>query len=169
MIIAVRHIATKYNTQDLLQGKIDSSIIKTIDKSEIKENLKSISSFKVDEIFSSPLKRAIETCELYGFSNPTISNLLTEYDFGQYELTPKQDFIDQHPEWINNFTKTNVGEGYDSFSNRVNLFLSYLDANKNYLIFSHGVVIRYLVTVSKRMSKDQTNKLIIENNSLNFI
>lgn len=169
MIIAIRHLSTFFNRQNLLQGRANTSISLDIDQLQIEDNLKYISSLKIDKVFSSPLERTLQTSSLYGFSNPIISPLLTEYDFGKYELTPKFKFIKEHPEWIDNFTKVKIGEGYEAFSNRINLFLNELNPDKNYIIFSHGVVIRYLITKSLGLSLDYTNKLKVDNNSLNFI
>jgi len=169
MIIAIRHLSTFFNRQNLLQGRANTSISLDIDQLQIEDNLKYISSLKIDKVFSSPLERTLQTSSLYGFSNPIISPLLTEYDFGEYELTPKFKFIKEHPEWVDNFTKVKIGEGYRAFSNRINLFLNELHPDKNYIIFSHGVVIRYLITKSLGLSLDYTNKLKVGNNSLNFI
>lgn len=169
MIVAIRHLPTPFNRQNLLQGRADTSISLDINHSQIKDNLKYISSLKIDKVFSSPLKRTLQTSSLYGFSNPNISPFLVEYDFGGYELTSKLEFTKNHPEWVNDFTKVKIGEGYKAFSNRINLFLDKLDPSKNYIIFSHGVVIRYLITKSLGLSLDYTNKLKVNNNSLNFI
>ena len=50
-------------------------------------------------MYSSPLQRAWRTAELAGFSNPQLTPLLREVDYGNYEgLTTKQ-IHESRPDW----------------------------------------------------------------------
>ena len=72
MIYIVRHGQTDWNVEGIYQGRIDIPLNKTgIEQAKkTKEELKGI---KFDKVFSSPLKRAIETAQII-CNNPIIKD-----------------------------------------------------------------------------------------------
>lgn len=170
MIIAVRHLPTKFNKIKVLQGSIDNPIEATEeDFSMIENNKKILSNFKIDEVYSSPLLRAKQTAKLYGFDNPIIDPNISEFNFGIFENMERDLFVEKNPEWDTNFNEVKFGEGFENFTKRLNSFIDLLPTNKTYLLFTHGVVIKYLILKSLNVPYNFTNRLDIKNNSLNFI
>jgi broad specificity phosphatase PhoE len=170
MIIAVRHLPTKFNKIKVLQGSIDNPIETTEeDFSMIENNKKILSNFKIDEVYSSPLLRAKQTAKLYGFDNPIIDPSISEFNFGIFENMERDLFVEKNSEWDNNFNEVKIGEGFENFTKRLDSFINSLSSNKTYLLFTHGVVIRYLILKSLNVPYNFTNRLDIKNNSLNFI
>ena len=53
-----------------------------------------------DKVFSSPLQRALRTCELAGLGAVVqVDPDLVEWDYGQYEGRPSSEVHAEHPEW----------------------------------------------------------------------
>ncbi|HEY1420564.1 MAG TPA: histidine phosphatase family protein [Candidatus Dormibacteraeota bacterium] len=52
-----------------------------------------------DTVFSSPMQRARRTAELAGFPDPTITDLLREVDYGQYEGVTSKAIHEVNPSW----------------------------------------------------------------------
>jgi probable phosphoglycerate mutase len=170
MIIAVRHLPTKFNKIKVLQGSIDNPIETTQeDFPMIENNKKILSNFKIDGVYSSPLLRAKQTAKLYGFDNPIIDPNISEFNFGIFENMKRDLFIEKNPEWDNDFSKVKFGEGFENFTKRLDSFIDSLLSNKTYLLFTHGVVIRYLILKSLNIPYNFTNRLDVKNNSLSFI
>ena len=109
-------------------------------------------------IFTSPLKRCIQTCEiLYPALNPIVINELRECSFGEWEgrtadsLSGNEDF----KKWLAGDTsvKPPKGESGADFTRRVcNIFQNIVDGllstgNTNAVIVTHGGVIMTLLSV----------------------
>ena len=77
MIYLVRHGQTDWNLEGRYQGRIDIKLnSKGIEQAkEIKEKLKEI---KFDKVFSSPLKRALETAQIITDNDIEIDERLIE-------------------------------------------------------------------------------------------
>ena len=93
MIFGIRHLPTKYNDINLLQGTIntDSIIIRENDIISIKKNLKKINDISKYEILCSELKRTQITAEIYNLKNYKICDYLNELNFLQYEGNQSQN------------------------------------------------------------------------------
>lgn len=144
MIYLVRHGQTDWNLEGRYQGRID---IKLNSKgreqaSEIKEKLKEI---KFDKVFSSPLKRALETAQIITDNDIEIDERLIERCNGELEGKLKSecgnmvDFTDE------NDSKLGI-EPLHNFRGRIENFLSEVEKNysgKNILIVTHAGVSIY--------------------------
>jgi probable phosphoglycerate mutase len=58
-----------------------------------------LASIHFDAVFSSPMQRARRTAELAGFSNPLITDLLREVDYGDYEGLTSKQIHESNPSW----------------------------------------------------------------------
>src|SRR5579883_2486754 len=62
------------------------------------ERLRGLSFAKV---FTSPLRTAVQTCELVGFgAEPVVDPDLVEWNYGEYETLRNDEIIGRHPEWF---------------------------------------------------------------------
>lgn len=169
IIAAIRHLPTKLNSQGLLQGRLDISIdSKAIDQNQINFNKKLIDTLMPEVIFVSPLKRTIETCNLYSYKNYKIDSRIIEFDFGKYEGKLKSKMLEDNGQsWLDNFPEIEFGETFQPFQKRLDNFID--EVNSKYdtvLIFSHGVVLRYIMAKVYMANYNQTNRLLIKNNQL---
>ena len=96
-IYFVRHGQTKFNSQRLIQGRIDEPLNKVGIK-QAKESGQIIKglNFNIDKIVTSPLSRAFETAHLIARKTNYKDNIevvqkFVERDFGKYELTKIAD------------------------------------------------------------------------------
>lgn len=153
----IRHGACEETRRGEYVGTKDVSLSK-----EGKEELKRLDSQLdypgVPVIFTSPLKRCIQTCEIiYPALKPIIINELRECSFGEWEgrtaesLSSNKDF----KKWLAGDTsvKPPKGESGSDFTRRVcNIFQDIVDGliktgNTNAVIVTHGGVIMTLLSV----------------------
>jgi alpha-ribazole phosphatase len=170
-LICIRHIETNLNKEGLLQGSIDISIDKSyINQKIFFQNLDLINQFKPKCVFTSNLIRTKETAEVYGFNNYISDKNLNEYNFGKYEGLKKDLFVkDNFDLWFFKFKNSEIGEGYSSLNLRIFNFLKSLDNDETYIIFSHGLILRFLVSLSLNLDRNLINQINVKNNSVHIL
>lgn len=140
-IYIARHGATEWSENGRHTGKSDIELT-----SEGIEQAKSLAKrlyeaqLKFDYVFSSPLKRAYNTCELCGLAkNAEITNALLEWDYGDYEGITTPEIQKTVPNW-NVFTHgAKNGESIEEVEKRATTFLSKIKRLKgNVILFSSG-------------------------------
>ncbi len=98
------------------------------------------------KIFSSPLKRARETCELAGFSKQLeIDNDLVEWNYGDYEGLTSDEIAQKEPDW--NLFNDGVpnGETFEQIAARADRVLKRIaKIDGDIAIFSSGHFLRVL-------------------------
>ena len=101
---------------------------------------------RFDHVLSSPLRRALRTCELVGFMGlATLDRDLLEWDYGLYEGRTLVDIHQERPEWELFRDGCPSGESVLQITERVDRIVSRLRALKgSVLIFSSGHVLRVL-------------------------
>jgi broad specificity phosphatase PhoE len=101
---------------------------------------------RFDHVLSSPLRRALRTCELAGFMGlATLDRDLLEWDYGLYEGRTLVDIHQERPEWELFRDGCPSGESVLQITERVDRIVSRLRALKgSVLIFSSGHVLRVL-------------------------
>ena len=139
MLYIVRHGQTNWNIEKRITGRMDISINETGIKEayELKEKLKDI---KFDYIFTSPLKRTIETAKIIRDQEIIIDERLIERGNGKFEGMKKDE--------INfDFNKLNDNsynvESISSLRDRTESFFKEIKdkyRGKNILIVTHGGV-----------------------------
>lgn len=170
-LICIRHIETNLNKEGLLQGSLDISIDRSfINEKIFSQNLKLIKNFQPKSVFTSNLIRTKETAEAYGFENYISSESLNEYNFGKYEGLKKEMLLqDNFDLWFFKFKNSDIGEGYDSLNIRIFNFLKSLDNDETYLLFSHGLILRFLVSISLNLDRNLINQINVKNNSVHIL
>jgi broad specificity phosphatase PhoE len=103
-------------------------------------------SIAFDHVFASPLRRALQTCELAGFGGrATVDPDLLEWDYGLYEGRTLADIHQERPEWELFRDGCPGGESIPQITERVDRVVSQLRKLRgNVLIFSSGHVLRLL-------------------------
>ncbi|MCB1109648.1 MAG: histidine phosphatase family protein [Chlamydiia bacterium] len=105
-----------------------------------------IESIPFKHIFSSPLKRALDTCSICGF-DPQIDKDLVEWDYGAYEGLTSPEIHETNPKW-NVFTHgAPNGESVDSVAKRADRFLKKIEKLEGKIaVFTSGHFSRAFVT-----------------------
>jgi broad specificity phosphatase PhoE len=107
------------------------------------ERLKGIAFAKV---FTSPLQRAVRTCELAGFKDVAETDrALVEWNYGQYEGLRTKDILTSRPDWDLFRDGCPGGETPDQIGARADRVVARLRAGSdNVLLFSSGHFLRVL-------------------------
>jgi probable phosphoglycerate mutase len=97
-------------------------------------------------VFTSPLKRAIRTCDLAGFEDTAeVDRLLVEWDYGEYEGRTTAEIRRVRPEWELFRDGCPGGETPDDVSKRADRVIEIIRAiQENVLVFSSGHFLRVL-------------------------
>lgn len=108
----------------------------------------------IETIFSSPMLRCRQTCELLEMDCPNVVNhLLQEVDFGLWEGKNFTEIVDDDPAEVDRWVSDPEtfcfpgGESIAAFRSRVSAFKKILDGSdeKQLLLVAHGGVIRHLL------------------------
>lgn len=145
-IYLIRHGATQWSENGRHTGTTDLSLTPLGQKQaeQLKQRL-AIETFS--KVFSSPLKRALETCKLCGF-DPSVNPDLREWNYGQYEGLTTPQILEKNPGW-NLFEKgAPGGESPEQVSQRAHHFLHQIHSLEGKIaIFSHAHFLRIFATV----------------------
>lgn len=155
MIYLVRHGQTDWNLEGRYQGRIDIELNSKgrEQASEIKEKLKEI---KFDKVFSSPLKRALETAQIITDDDIEIDERLIERCNGELEGKLKSECVNMVDFTDENDSKLGI-ELLSKFRGRIENFLSEIEKKyngKNILIVTHAGVSIYVKCYFEGEPKD---------------
>jgi broad specificity phosphatase PhoE len=100
------------------------------------------------KVFTSPLRRAVRTCELAGFGPlAEIDRDLVEWDYGEYEGRLTVDILRERPDWQLFRDGCPGGESPQQVAERANRVMSRVRAVAgDVLLFSSGHFLRVLAT-----------------------
>tara|TARA_B100000900_G_scaffold395264_1_gene393474 strand:- start:6743 stop:8155 length:1413 start_codon:yes stop_codon:yes gene_type:complete len=163
----IRHQETKLNSQNIFIGnKLNPIIIK---KNKINLNIKYF-----DNCYSSPLKRSLQTANLYFIKNKIIkSKYICEINYGVAEGMNFDNFFKKYPKIINKWKqkldpKFPKGENSRDVLKRLKKFLKLFynsKLNDNSLIVSHNVILRSLIGYYFNIKKHDWYKIQINHNN----
>jgi probable phosphoglycerate mutase len=140
----VRHGATGWTQTGQHTGRTDLPLLPEGEEQarELGEHLRRI---PFDAVWSSDRQRAIRTAELAGVGHPTITPLLREVDYGEYEGVTSADIHRERPDWELFVDGCPGGETPEQVAARARTFLSGLDGVEGAVAaFSHGHFLRAL-------------------------
>jgi len=156
-IILVRHGQTEWNRIERFRGRVDLELNPAGVDQACKTAIRIQKSWNPDSIYSSPLKRAIQTAnaiaELSRNQVKPVSELI-DIDYGEWQgFTPEEARLrwpDQIEAWYHHPEKAIIpgGENLSQVQNRAIAFihlLSKTDTNKTLLLVSHTVVNRLIL------------------------
>jgi broad specificity phosphatase PhoE len=144
-IYLVRHGETAWSITGQHTGRTDLALT-----SQGEEQARALAprllGLRFDHVLSSPLRRALRTCELAGFSSlATLDQELVEWDYGHYEGQTLAQIHRERPDWELFRDGCPSGESVLEITERVDRVVSRLRALEgNVLIFSSGHVLRLL-------------------------
>ena len=152
-IYLMRHGETIMNHEERLQGQIDAELNDT-GIAEARKAAKIIAGagIQFDRIYSSPLKRAMQTAEIVAAGKPvTVEPLITEMHFGSYEGMPYSRIDEKMWAFIHDPENVAPPEGVESIGSltaRTGRFLdSLISAGKGecVLAVTHGIALRSML------------------------
>lgn len=162
----IRHGQTEWNQTGQHTSYTDLSLTKEGQNQAryLQDRLDKVS---IKKAISSPMKRAKETAALAGFSDPTIDELLVEWNYGDYEGKTTPEIKETLPDW-NIFTHgAKGGESIKDVEERANRWIADLElGEENIVIFSHGHFLRVLGACWIGLGAKGGNFLLLSNASI---
>lgn len=102
-----------------------------------------LASLQFDAVYSSPMQRARRTAELAGFANPTITAVLREVDYGDYEGKTSEEIHVANPGWEVYQDGSPGGETPAQIYARAQAFIGLAgQSGGRVLAFAHGHILR---------------------------
>jgi broad specificity phosphatase PhoE len=145
VVYLARHGETAWSLTGQYTGLTDLPLTEQGERNarQLRERLKGIA---FAEVFTSPLQRAVRTCELAGFGAiAEIDPDLVEWNYGQYEVRRTADIVAERPGWQLFRDGCPGGETPAQVAARADRVVSRVRAaNGNALLFSSGHFIRVL-------------------------
>lgn len=154
-IILARHGETQWNVEEVFRGRIDIEL----NENGIKQAVllaEYLSSRKIDDIYSSPLKRALKTGEVIARHHKLEVKIvpgLIDFDYGKWQGLPHQEVKDKYKElyteWISHPDQVRIlgGESLNDVRERAICVVS--DAVAKYkgtvVLVSHRVINKVLI------------------------
>jgi broad specificity phosphatase PhoE len=144
-VYLVRHGETAWSITGQHTGRTDLALTSRGEEQARALGLR-LKDLKFDHVLSSPLQRALRTCELAGnIGRAMLDRDLLEWDYGQYEGRTLAEIHREHPEWELFRDGCPGGESVAQITERIDGVVSRLRALEgNVLIFSSGHVLRVL-------------------------
>lgn len=107
---------------------------------------KRLNGLKFGQVFTSPLQRVRQTCELAGFGSiAKVDRDLVEWNYGQYEGRRTAEILAERPGWLLFRDGCPGGESPDQVGTRADRVLNRVRASLgNVLLFSSGHFLRML-------------------------
>jgi len=154
-IILVRHGETEWNVTNIFRGRIDIELSQTgMKQAELLAEY--LSDTKVDAIYSSPLKRALQTAEAiarYHRLSVEIAPALLDFNFERWQGLSRQEVRDKYKalyaEWLENPHQVQIpdGENLDNVRKRALGVVESIIAKHEgtAILVSHRVVNKVLI------------------------
>ena len=155
MIYIVRHGQTDWNVEGRYGGRVDVKL-NSKGKKKKKITAEKLSGIKFDKVFSSPLKRAIQTAEIICNGKINTDERIIERCNGELEGKLKTEIIEK----IDFNDPDNIKYGIEpitDFRNRINEFLDDITkkyVGKNVLVVTHAGVGIYIKCYFEGEPKD---------------
>jgi broad specificity phosphatase PhoE len=146
-IILCRHGETQWTLEGKHTSFTDLSLTK---KGEEQARLlgKRLKECTYDLVYSSPLKRAFETCTLAHLPQPIVLEPnAVEWNYGEFEGLTTLEIQKKHPQWNLFFDGAPNGETPSQVGKRADLLIEkWSHLGKNIVLFSHGHFLRVLAS-----------------------
>jgi probable phosphoglycerate mutase len=145
-VYLVRHGATEWSENGRHTGRTDLPL-RPEGENEARELGPRLQKLGINSAYVSDLQRARRTAELAGFPDATVTPLLREYDYGDYEGMTSEQIWRTRPGWQLFRDGCPGGETPGQVTARSRAFLRLLDGKEGAVaVFSHGHLLRALGT-----------------------
>lgn len=117
-----------------------------------------------DHVFTSPLRRAADTCELAGWKDQAeVYDDIMEWDYGEYEGRTSKEVMAEDPDWQIWTHGSTEGESVEQMQTRVEgVCERLLNLEGQTLIFAHGHLLRALAASWIELSVTEGRRLLLD-------
>ena len=117
-----------------------------------------------DRVFTSPLRRAADTCEKAGYGDVAqVDADLVEWDYGEYEGRTTAEVMAEEPNWQIWTHGATQGESVEQMQRRVETVRDrLLDLGGRTLIFAHGHMLRALAAAWIELPVTEGRRVLLD-------
>lgn len=169
-IVFIRHGQTEVNKENRIQGAAVDAELNEVGRAYAKKAAANFNPSVFDVVYSSPMKRAVETAQIFtkGTQKLTLDKRLMEFNFGDWDGQKMDEIAKKYPDILDSWGKINRdyvkyvpnGESYDELAQRCISFLNEVEQkypDKKVLVVAHGRLIRMMV--AHYIADDDLDKL----------
>jgi broad specificity phosphatase PhoE len=170
----VRHGETEWSKSGQYTGLTDLELTpKGVQQAEAAG--RKLSGLKFSMVLSSPLKRAVHTAQLAGFSDPEVVPYAHEWDYGEYEGLRSADIRAKDPSYLIWTHGVRGGETLEQVADRADhVIAKVLDsptdppfqagprAQRNVLLVAHGHFLRVLAARWLELPPVEGRRLVLD-------
>ncbi len=165
-LVLVRHASTPWSRAGRHTGRTDLPLDEA-GREGAKKLRPRLQPLDVVAVYASPLRRALETCEIAGFGDrAVISDDLVEWDYGDYEGKTTPEIWESRPHWEVFADGCPNGESAADVGARADLFLDRIatapDGNGDILCFAHGHLLRVLTARWVRLWPEEGRRFLLD-------
>jgi broad specificity phosphatase PhoE len=144
-VVLVRHGETDWSRTMRHTGRSEVPLTDA-GREEAKLLSAALAAWSFERVYTSPLSRARETCELAGFADGArTTEALLEWDYGEYEGITTREIRASRPAWFLWRDGVPGGETADEVGARVDPLIAELKAEEgDAALFAHGHLLRVL-------------------------
>jgi broad specificity phosphatase PhoE len=166
-ITVVRHGETSWSATGQHTGRTDIELTERGRESATRAG-GMLRSERFDRVWTSPLRRAHDTCTLAGFGDDaSVHDELMEWDYGEYEGRTRQQIVVDAPGWQVWTDGVPGGESVEQVQQRVNgVVEELLDLPGHTLIFAHGHLLRALAAAWIELPITEGRRLLLDTAAL---
>ena len=143
--VLVRHGETDWSKTHRHTGRTDVRLTET-GRSQARLLGEMLAEWHETRVLTSPLERAIETCQLAGFEDVyEIVDDLREWDYGVYEGRTTSDIREEVTDWSVWTHPIAAGESVEAVGERADRVIDQIkEGDRDVLVFAHGHLLRIL-------------------------
>jgi len=178
-IYFVRHAKSEANHAKKYTGWLDTDLSND-GIAQAEKGQRYFADISVDNIYSSPLKRAYKTAKIVFGDTAVIKKMddFKELNVGLFEMKTYEEVLSEYPEilrkWIDDPTTATPPEGenlYDFYKRVTTGFVKVVNENigKTAVIVTHGGVIRSLILYALNMKLNDIWRIKVNNMSVSII
>ncbi len=162
-IFLVRHGETRWSLSRQHTGRTDLPLTPN-GEAQAREVAQRLRGLEVSEVWTSPLKRAADTCISAGYGkHAKIIGDLMEWDYGEFEGKTTAEISELRPAWQVWDAQEGLGESLEDIGARADhIVAKMIESNRDILIFSHAHFLRILAARWVGMSADFGRHLTLE-------
>ena len=146
-VVVVRHGETEWSASGQHTSRTDLPLIE-VGREQARAMAPLLRGLRFGLVLSSPMRRALDTCELAGFGSVvSVSDDLHEWDYGEYEGLTTPQIRSSAPEW--NLWRDGCpgGEPPDEVEARADRVLAGIsETDGDALVFAHGHILRVIAS-----------------------
>ncbi len=144
-VYLLRHGETAWSLSGQHTGRTDLPLLPE-GEAQAKKLAPFLANVSFAHVWSSPLKRALDTCRLSGLGDQvSVMEALTEWNYGRYEGVKTVDIHQENPHWNLFLEGAPEGETPVDVARRLDqLILKIREIKGNIALYAHGHILRAL-------------------------